>query len=120
MQSFKNKLFGAFVLFFIWIVSHNFMPLLIPNPLITTKVFLSLFMKGVIPLHLLHSLYRILGGLLLAVLIGYPLGIIAGLSKNTNTLLSSIVYYLHPIPKIAFFAYFLWFYSVLATHQKLL
>lgn len=107
MRTFKYITLGAALLILIWLALHVNYPLLIPNPLVVTGVFISLFMKGVLPLHLLHSLVRILGGVLLAVSIGYPLGLMAGLSDIADKLLSSIAYYMHPLPKIAFLPIFM-------------
>jgi len=107
LDKLKNKVLGGSILLFVWYILHLNNPLIAPSPLEVIKMFFILSMEGELLLHLLHSLIRILGGISLAVAIGYPSGILAGLSKRTNALLSSVVYYLHPIPKIAFLPLFM-------------
>lgn len=103
----KNKLAGASFLILLWAGLHLLVPLIIPNPWSVTKVFISELASGQLLLHLGHSTLRIVGGIFFAVLIGYPAGLAAGLSDGTNRALSSVVYYLHPIPKIAFLPVFM-------------
>ena len=103
----KNKLAGAIFLIGLWAGLHIFIPLIIPNPFGVMKVFVSEFTSGQLLLHIGHSTLRILGGIFFAVLVGYPAGLAAGLSNKTNSALSSVVYYLHPIPKIAFLPVFM-------------
>lgn len=103
----KHKLIGGCLIIFAWITLHMFMPLIIPGPWTVINVFFFLIVKGELPLHLLHSLIRVLGGICLALVIGYPLGLWAGLRSKANSILSPLVYYLHPIPKIAFLPVFM-------------
>lgn len=107
LNTVKNRLIGAGMLLVLWYTLHLNAPLIAPSPLVAIKVFFSLSLKGDLLLHLLHSLLRIVGGISLAVFIGYPSGLAAGLSVPVNQIVSSIVYYLHPIPKIAFLPLFM-------------
>ena len=45
--------------------------------------------------------------LAISLLIGIPLGILLGVSKKVNRLLSPFLYYMYPIPKIAFLPVFM-------------
>lgn len=51
--------------------------------------------------HSLYSLARILGGLILAVVVGYPLGILMGYFLKVDRFFSPILYLTYPVPKIA-------------------
>ena len=60
----------------------------------------DIFMKY-IAIHSLYSLWRIGAGLLLAVAVGLPLGVIMGYFPQTDRFLAPVVYLTYPIPKIA-------------------
>ena len=73
---------------------------IVPRPL---KVFerLGLIFSGDIAAHAGLSLWRIAAGLVAAVGIGYPLGLVMGYVKTVDKFLAPIVYLLYPVPKIA-------------------
>lgn len=78
----------------------------IPSPLETITGVQSLALVG-LPLgyklftHILESLYRVLYGFSMALLIGVPLGILMGWSKMLRELLSPLVEIVRPIPPLA-------------------
>ena len=51
--------------------------------------------------HSVYSLWRIVAGVLLAVMAGLPLGLLMGYFPKWDRLLSPLVYLTYPIPKIA-------------------
>ena len=53
-------------------------------------------------IHLIRSGYRILMGIILALLIGIPIGIGIGYWGKLDKMISSVIYLIYPIPKIAF------------------
>ena len=73
---------------------------IIPVP---SKVFvrLSQIFASTIAIHSVYSLWRIAAGLLLAIGIGYPLGVAMGYFTRADKLLSPLVYLTYPVPKIA-------------------
>ena len=73
---------------------------IVPRPL---KVFerWGLIFSGDIAAHAGLSLWRIAAGLVAAVGIGYPLGLVMGYVKTVDKFLAPIVYLLYPVPKIA-------------------
>lgn len=94
-------LMGALFLLAVWWM----VALLIELPILPTpdKVLLKLgdvFVKA-IAIHSAYSLWRIAAGLVLAVLIGYPLGLIMGYWERSDRFLAPLVYLTYPIPKIA-------------------
>ncbi len=52
--------------------------------------------------HLAHSTLRIFVSIFIAVVIGFPLGIATGYYKGLDKFFSPILYFLYPLPKIAF------------------
>jgi len=54
-----------------------------------------------IAIHVVYSLIRIIVGLLFTLSIGIPVGILMGYFKKVDSILSPIIYFNYPIPKIA-------------------
>ena len=92
---------AAVFLLVLWYVIASLMELpIVPTP---DKVFIKLshvFMQFIL-VHAAWSLWRIAAGLGLAVLVGYPLGVMMGYFKGADRFLSPVVYLTYPIPKIA-------------------
>ncbi|EUJ31279.1 aliphatic sulfonate ABC transporter [Listeria floridensis FSL S10-1187] len=102
---------GLVGLFLIWEASH----LILQSPVVPAphQTLLEFFISlpELLP-HTLSSLYRILVAILVSLLIGIPLGIWIGESKWANRLLSPLLYFLYPIPKVAFLPVFLILYGL--------
>ncbi|WP_462332513.1 ABC transporter permease [Schwartzia sp. (in: firmicutes)] len=99
--SFLSCLAGFVIILICWEIFALIVNLpIIPHPV---KVFQKLYMifGTMISVHLLQSLYRILTGLVCAVLIGVPLGICIGYFPRIERLCSPLVYLLYPVPKVA-------------------
>lgn len=91
---------AVFLLALWWVVALLVALPIIPAP---DKVFAKLghvFVQA-IAIHGAYSLWRIAAGLVLAVGIGYPLGLVMGYSQKADRLLAPLVYLTYPIPKIA-------------------
>jgi len=54
-----------------------------------------------ISIHVIYSFIRIIVGLLFTLVIGIPVGILMGYFKKADLILSPIIYFNYPIPKIA-------------------
>lgn len=108
-----NFLKGMLLLFIPWyVIAFSFSLPIVPYPhLVLKEVFVELLRFQVI-LHLLVSLYRVLSGILLALLIAIPLGILMGLKNTTNKLLTPIIYLFQPVPKIALLPIFLVLFGI--------
>ncbi len=92
---------GALVIVFVWSAAAYFSGLpVIPSPLAVMGKTVDIFF-GSIAVHIIYSLGRILAGLLVAVVVGLPLGVLMGWSGRGDRLLSPIVYLTYPVPKIA-------------------
>ena len=101
----KNRLvasfFGAIFIIFVWFALEQFLCLpVLPSPVRVAANISEIFFNA-IAVHCVYSLGRILAGLLLAVGIGLPVGILMGWSVRTDRILSPIVYLTYPVPKIA-------------------
>lgn len=94
-------LLAAVVLTIIWFVVSQLVDLpIIPSPVLVVENLVDIFMKY-IAIHSLYSLWRIGAGLLLAIAVGLPLGVIMGYFPQTDRFLAPVVYLTYPIPKIA-------------------
>lgn len=64
-------------------------------------------LKEQLALHTLASLGRISVAISLSLLLGVPLGIFLGIFPKLNRLLSPLLYFLYPLPKVAFLPVFM-------------
>lgn len=92
----------AFVLIFIlWqIIGMTLDKAIFPTPLRIIANIGKTF-QSQIAIHAIYSLRRIVVGILLTLLVGIPLGILMGHFKKVDSILSPILYFNYPIPKIA-------------------
>jgi len=94
-------LYGMLIFLFLWQAAASWLQLpIIPSPGIVLVNLLHIFLPQ-IAVHGLYSLWRIVAGVLLAVLVGVPLGLCMGYFSKWDRLLSPLVYLTYPIPKIA-------------------
>ncbi len=97
----RSYIIGAVFLLVVWSAVAAVMQLpIVPQP---WRVFerLASIMVSAISIHALYSIWRIAAGLVLAVIVGYPLGLLMGYFPRADRLLAPIVYLTYPIPKIA-------------------
>lgn len=109
---FRNQLIVGFisVTLFWYIVYLLLQSHTIPSPILTVTYIWN--EKWMLLLHAGASLLRITIALFISLLIGIPLGIILGKNKKINTLLSPFLYYIYPIPKVAFLPVFMILYGL--------
>lgn len=97
----KNFFYGFIIVNIIWyIVAKQFMMPIIQNPLdvyenIITNFYSSMF------IHILYSLFRVFSGVFISLIIGMFIGLIMARYKTMEKILSPIVYFTYPVPKIA-------------------
>ena len=98
----RDVFFAAAAIFGIWQVTAMIvsMPIL-PTPLTVLSVFFKDLQNGLFT-HFAVSLWRVTAGMLLAVLVAAPVGLVIGGSKSLNRIFSPIIYLLYPIPKVVF------------------
>ena len=93
--------FGIFLCLVLWAVTAQILQMpVIPSP---EQVILRLVQKfpDTIAVHAGYSLLRIVLGLVVAVAVGYPVGVLMGYFPRVNRLLAPILYLTYPVPKIA-------------------
>ena len=97
---FLSYLIGACALLALWylIAQAAGLPIL-PSPERVAERLAGIFLSD-IAVHGAYSLWRIAAGLCLAILIGFPLGMIMGYFPRADRYLAPIVYLTYPIPKI--------------------
>lgn len=79
---------------------------MVPTPYHTLKELVELFQQDFL-FHIIYSFYRIISSVTMSLLIGIPVGILLGVNKYIDKIVSPITYLLYPIPKIAFLPIFM-------------
>jgi ABC-type nitrate/sulfonate/bicarbonate transport system permease component len=74
---------------------------ILPAPLSVFTVFIQELGNGLVT-HFLYSLWRVLVGMLLSILVAVPVGLAIGGSKQLDRIFSPLIYVLYPIPKVVF------------------
>ena len=101
-----KTLYGVFGILLIWMLLDLIIKsAVVPAPLETISYFVR-HMDQVL-MHLIYSFYRIVMAISASLLIGIPLGMVMGLLRWGDSILSPIVYLAYPIPKIAFLPVFM-------------
>lgn len=92
---------GGVALIFLWDLAARFSGLpVVPSPFAVMETVGDVFFSA-IAIHIAYSFGRILAGILLAVAVGLPVGVMMGWSHRMDCLLAPMVYLTYPVPKIA-------------------
>lgn len=95
-------LYASFCVLAFWTILHLAIgSTVIPSPWLTILTFFQL-LPGILSLHLLVSLARVLAALFISLVLGISLGLWIGLNTRIDRWMTPIVYLLYPLPKIAF------------------
>ena len=73
---------------------------IIPSPLAVFENIMEIF-EAKMEIHVLYSLGRILAGIGISILVGVPLGFLMGYFEPVDKVLSPLVYFTYPVPKLA-------------------
>lgn len=92
---------GGGICFVFWTAAAHLLNMPVIPPPEQVMVRLSQIFLDTIAVHSAYSFMRLSIGLLTAVLIGYPVGVVMGYFGRINRVLSPIIYLTYPIPKIA-------------------
>ncbi|MBQ1510473.1 MAG: ABC transporter permease [Selenomonadaceae bacterium] len=104
---FLSYLAGALAIFLAWWGISALVALpMIPSPWIVAAKLVNIFAKS-IAIHAAYSLWRIAAGLVLAVVVGFPLGMVMGYFPKADRYLAPLVYLTYPVPKIALLPIFM-------------
>ncbi len=85
---------------------------ILPSPVVVIPVFFEELLRGDMLKHAAISFWRVLAGMLLAVLLAAPAGLVLGQSKKLNRFFSPVIYLLYPIPKVVLVPIVLLFFGV--------
>jgi len=100
IKPFYHAAAGLIIILFWWLVACVVQLPVIPSPFSVMQRLQEIFISD-IAVHSLYSFLRIASGLLAAIIVGYPVGIIAGYYPKMGMLLSPLIYLAYPIPKVA-------------------
>jgi ABC-type nitrate/sulfonate/bicarbonate transport system permease component len=90
-----------------WLVNEP----VLPGPYTVMVTFISELSRGLIG-HFLASLWRVAVSVVAAVALAAPAGLVMGQSKRLNQLLSPVIYFIYPIPKVVFVPVFLLLFGI--------
>jgi ABC-type nitrate/sulfonate/bicarbonate transport system permease component len=101
----KEKWQGALYSFIVVIVLWGAMAWILNLPIVPSpyRVFINIIeiFKSKIEIHVMYSLGRILAGIAISILVGVPLGYLMGYYNRIDKILSPLVYFTYPVPKLA-------------------
>ena len=97
---------AIFLLILWWIIANIVHLPIIPSPIAVIERLSKIFLDT-IAIHAIYSIWRIVAGIILAVVIGVPIAIFMGYYKFIDKILAPIVYLTYPIPKIALLPIFM-------------
>jgi len=100
-ENWRGALYSLVFVIILWYaVAWIFNIPIIPSPFAVFTNIAEIFQTK-IEIHVLHSLGRILGGIAISILLGVPLGFLMGYFERVDKLLSPLVYFTYPVPKLA-------------------
>lgn len=103
----SRSIYGSLIILLIWYLFHlTISSNIIPSPLATVVELIRLI-QGDLLLHVLYSFARIAAAIAISIVLGVPLGLLTGMSKAADSVISPIAYILYPLPKIAFLPVFM-------------
>lgn len=101
----KNKLklclYSSLVITILWYFAFIILKLpIVPSPVVVYLNIIHIFASK-IAIHVLYSLCRIIIGLGISMLIGVPIGFLMGYFNKVDKILSPLLYFTYPVPKLA-------------------
>ncbi|HWQ74281.1 MAG TPA: ABC transporter permease [Syntrophomonas sp.] len=97
----KGALYSLVLVLIVWQALAMLLKIpIIPSPTAVLVDLLQIF-KGRMELHLLYSLGRILAGIAISLVLGVSIGLLMGYFAKADKILSPLVYFTYPVPKIA-------------------
>lgn len=115
----KTQMLGFVSFLILWELLHLLLDThTVPSPLDT----IAFMIKDPIKLiqHCAASLLRVASAIGISLLIGVPLGLLLGVNKKLKGLLSPFLYFIYPIPKIAFLPVFMLLFGLYNTSKIIL
>ncbi|MDF2513547.1 MAG: transporter permease [Herbinix sp.] len=115
----KGQLAGFISFLILWEVFHLLLNThTVPSPMETIVYLVTVPEKVLI--HCCASLLRVLAAIGVSLFIGVPLGILIGVNETCKNLLSPLLYFIYPMPKIAFLPIFMLLFGLGNTSKIIL
>lgn len=100
-EKIKTYLYSFLVITALWYIAYLIMKLpIVPSPIVIYLKIFQIF-KESIAIHALYSIGRVIIGVLISLVLGVLLGYLMGYYKRIDKLLSPLVYFTYPVPKMA-------------------
>jgi NitT/TauT family transport system permease protein len=97
----REVFYSVVVILLLWYLIALIVKLpIIPSPLSVLANLWVIFGKDIFP-HVIYSLTRIVAGIMISAVIGVPLGYLMGYFQKIDRILSPLLYFAYPVPKIA-------------------
>ena len=100
-EKWQGALYSFIVVIVLWWAVAGILTLpIVPSPY---KVFLTIMVifKSKMEIHVMYSLGRILAGIIISILVGVPLGFLMGYFNRVDKIMSPLIYFTYPVPKLA-------------------
>ena len=100
-EKWQGALYSFIVVIVLWWAVAGILSLpIVPSPY---KVFINIIdiFKSKMEIHVMYSLGRILAGIAISILVGVPLGFLMGYFNKADKILSPLIYFTYPVPKLA-------------------
>ncbi|HEX3012609.1 MAG TPA: ABC transporter permease [Syntrophomonadaceae bacterium] len=100
-EKWRGALYSCLVVIILWYALALILKLpIIPSPAAVFINILAIF-KTKLEIHIVYSSGRILAGIVISILLGIPLGFLMGYFEKADKILSPLIYFTYPVPKIA-------------------
>ena len=100
-EKWQGALYSLVIVVVFWQLAAMILNLpIVPSPWAVFVNIIAIFASK-LQIHVFYSLERILEGITIAILIGVPLGFLMGYFPRLDRVLSPLVYFTYPVPKIA-------------------
>jgi NitT/TauT family transport system permease protein len=100
-EKIKTYLYSFIVITILWYITFLLLKLpIVPSPIVIYIKIFKIF-KETIAIHALYSIARVFIGVFVSLVIGVLLGYLMGYYKKIDKLLSPLVYFTYPVPKMA-------------------
>lgn len=100
-RSYISFVYGLIVILILWKLLSLILNLpIVPSPETVFYVLRDIFLSKIL-VHAAYSIRRVFAGIILSTVLGMPLGLLMGYYRWWDRLLSPVIYFIYPIPKIA-------------------
>jgi len=100
-EKWQGALYSFMVVLVLWWAVAGVLSLpIVPSPY---KVYINIMeiFASKIEIHVMYSLGRIIAGIAISILVGVPVGFLMGYFDKVDKILSPLVYFTYPVPKLA-------------------